>query len=92
MNQPQPQQINLTLSQSTGTECSACGSIFFKQSVLIRKFSKLLLGTQQDQIELIPVFRCEDCGEVLKEYFPAGMTDVETKLGLNKKVATKIEM
>lgn len=78
------QQINpnITLNDSTGCECSSCGSIFFKQSIIIRKFSKLLLGTTEDQVQPIPVFRCDDCGEVLKDYFPRGMKDVDEKLGL----------
>lgn len=73
---------NLTLEKSTGFECDNCGGIFFKQSMLVRRWSKLLIGTPTDHVDVVPVFRCEDCNEVLKDFFPRGMKDVESKLGL----------
>lgn len=81
MQQPVQQQIDL--SHSTGITCE-CGSVFFKQSVLIRKFSKLLVGSPTDQFVPVVVFRCDDCGRPSKEFFPEGMLDVEEKLGFTK--------
>jgi uncharacterized Zn finger protein len=72
----------LTLEQSTGFECNSCGGLFFKQSLIIRKWSKFLTGQPQDHIEPVPVFRCDDCGDLLKDFLPKGMKDVEEKLGL----------
>jgi len=80
-NQP-IQGPQLTLEQSTGFECANCGGLFFKQSLLIRKWNKFLTGQPQDHIEPIPVFRCDDCGDLLKDFLPRGMKDVEEKLGL----------
>lgn len=81
-------QVQLTLENSTGFQCE-CGSVFFKQSLLIRKWSKLLIGQPEDHIEPIPVFRCEDCGEVLKAFFPRGMKDIEETLGLGDPIPEK---
>lgn len=79
-----PQQT-LTLNQSQGIECTNCTGILFTQVVLLRKFSKLLTGAPQDSIHMIPVLRCDDCGEVCKDMIPEGLPDIEAKLGLNKK-------
>lgn len=83
MNQPMQPNQNLTLENSTGFQCE-CGGVFFKQSLIVRKWSKLLIGTPQDHIDVVPVFRCDDCNEVLKEFFPRGMKDVEEILGLGE--------
>lgn len=92
MQQPIQQQI--TNPPTTGIECANCQGIFFDQPVLVRKISRLLTGTPTDQIIVVPVLRCSDCGEVLKEVFPQGLPDVEEKLGLAKveevKTQTKI--
>lgn len=81
MNQLQQQ---LSLAQTKGTFCENCGSGFFKQVVVLRSVSKLLAGTTEDLLQLVPVFRCDDCNELCKTYFPEGMTDLEARLGMNK--------
>jgi hypothetical protein len=79
-------QIQLKLEDSDGISCPNCNGIFFNQKFLIRKWSKLLMGTPQDHVDLIPVFRCDDCGEVLTNFFPKGMKDVESRLNLTEPV------
>lgn len=65
-----PQQIIKNSKQLT---CENCGGIFFKQSLVLRKVSKVLTGTPQDQIIPFPLFRCDDCGQPISET----MVDVE---------------
>lgn len=90
MNQLQAQpNPNLTLENSTGFQCDNCSGIFFKQSLIVRKWSKLLLGTPHDHVDVVPVFRCEDCNEVLKEFFPRGMKDIEDILNLGEPEAVE---
>lgn len=81
MQQPIQQQISL--DQSTGIICE-CGGIFFRQAILLRKFSKLLVGSPTDQFVPVAVFLCDSCGKPTKDLFPEGMQDVEEKLGWNK--------
>lgn len=76
------QSVNLNLAQTSGCFCTRCNGMFFEQSILIRKVSRVLTATPNDEIIMIPVFRCQDCGELFKEQFPSGMEDVETRLGL----------
>jgi uncharacterized Zn finger protein len=51
-------------------KCDSCGGLFFKQVLVLKKISKLLIGTDKDDIYPIPVFRCDDCGEVLTNLLP----------------------
>lgn len=88
----QDRQLQLALQDSTGFSCSNCNGIFFKQSFLIRKWSKILTGTPQDYVDLVPAFRCEDCGEILKDMFPRGMQDVESILGIEAVTEPKIKI
>ena len=84
MNQIPQQGQQLRLEDSTGFQCDECGGLFFKQSMIVRKWSKLLIGTPQDHVDVVPVFRCEDCNTPLKDFFPRGMSDVEEILGLGE--------
>ena len=81
MQQP---QIQIDLSKTTGVKCQSCDSHFFDQAIIIRKVSRLYTGTPDDQMTVVPVFICRSCGNPLKEFFPVGMTDVESDLGLTK--------
>lgn len=76
--------INISPSDTVGVECTNCRSLFFDQPVMVRRISRFLTGTPTDQYMFLPVLRCSDCGEILKEIFPEGMADVEEKLGLTK--------
>lgn len=78
------QQPQIDLSKSTGIVCASCNGLFFEQSMILRKFSKLYTMTPTDQVVPVMFFRCVDCGEPMKEFFPEGMTDVEQRLGLTK--------
>lgn len=80
----QQQQIRIDLSDSTSIECSHCNGVFLTQTFVARKWSRVLTGTPQDHVDLVPVFRCADCGEIFKEFFPQGMNDLEQRFGLNK--------
>lgn len=79
------QQIDL--SKSSGLICQNCEGIFFKQSILLRRFSKFYTGTPEDPIVPVAVFRCEQCEEICKDYFPRGMNDIEELLGLSNPVS-----
>lgn len=67
MNQ---QQIPVPLNQTTEIRCSNCNGIFFNLVYTVRKISKIITLTPDDQIIPIPVFVCNECGEVLKDSMP----------------------
>lgn len=91
MQQPNEFQIQTTLQNSTGIECQSCQGVFFKPTTILRKISKLYAGTPNDVIIPVQAFRCDDCGEVLKEFFPEGMTDLEQRFNLKKQTSLTIE-
>ena len=70
-------EIRLNPMESTSVTCDSCGSQLFKQCVLIRRWNKLLIGSQDDVIDFIPAFRCDDCGEVFKQMVPTGLPGLE---------------
>jgi hypothetical protein len=47
------QQPQIDLSKSTGIVCASCNGLFFEQSMILRKFSKLYTMTPTDQV--VPV-------------------------------------
>jgi len=50
--------------------CKECGSMYFRQVMAINKVSKLLTGQDKDTMVPVPVFRCDDCGAIPKEFQP----------------------
>ncbi len=59
-------QVQVDLSKFPNEKCS-CGSVFFKQLMLIRKVPGLLIGSSQDQIVNVAVLVCDECNEVFKD-------------------------
>ena len=85
IQQPQQQQQQqVDLSKTTGLKCENCNGHFFDQTLLIRKISKFLSGTNEDAVTFVPVFVCRNCGDLLKQFFPNGMPDLEADLKLTK--------
>lgn len=76
---PPPVNINIGLQQTKQVECPSCEGIFFKESTILRRVPAVLTGQKKDGLFPIMVFRCEECGEVLKEFLPPGFSlDEET--------------
>lgn len=71
---PLPASINVGLSQTKQIDCPSCEGIFFRESILLRRLPGALQGKKKDDLIPIGVFRCEECGEVLKEFLPPGLT------------------
>jgi hypothetical protein len=85
-------QVRGLLEKSTGIECQSCGGFCFRPVTILRRVSKLYIGSPQDQVIPVQAFRCDDCGDVLREFFPDGMTDIEERLGLKKEQEVKITL
>ncbi len=50
--------------------CYSCGSMFFKEVVIIKRVSKLLTATPKDTDVPFPTYMCEKCGHVNNEFNP----------------------
>jgi hypothetical protein len=63
------QQLNLDLSKSTALTTEN-GDQIFTEAVVMRKFSKFLVGTPEDVIVPIKVFINPKTGKIIKELLP----------------------
>ena len=70
--------------------CENCDGEMFRHALIPRRWSKLLLGLPEDHIDFVPAFKCDDCGDILKEFFPRGMKDIEQKLNLGDPESVQI--
>ena len=68
MNQQQ-QEMRLDLSQTTPITCD-CGSSFFQEAIMLRKWSRFASGLPTDQNVPIPVMVCLKCNTINEETLP----------------------
>ncbi len=62
------QQVKLNVADSPNVECEKCENIFFDKVTVIKKISKLLVGTPEDQYVPMETYRCAECGNINKEF------------------------
>lgn len=67
---PNQNQLPLDLRQTSGYTCPKCKHDVFAQGFFIRRASKLLLGTMQDQIIPVQTFFCVKCQTTLPDMIP----------------------
>lgn len=63
-------RLNISLDQTQEVLCDSCNKPNFINGFRIRKASGLLTGTGQTSYIPIPVFICNDCGNVNQEFLP----------------------
>jgi DNA-directed RNA polymerase subunit RPC12/RpoP len=68
MNQQQ-QEVRLDISQTTPIVCE-CGSRFFQEAMMLRKWSRFASGLPTDQNVPIPVMICIECKKINEETLP----------------------
>jgi uncharacterized Zn finger protein len=59
---------NIDLKKQPTVTCEKCGSMYFKEVTLLKKVSKILLGTPNDTMVPFPTYRCDDCGHINKDF------------------------
>ena len=67
--QPQQQQPNIHLKNTTAIETEGGGRIW-QQGALLRKVSKFVTGTDADAVMPIPVFYDPESGKILEDSLP----------------------
>jgi len=65
-NEPKPQMPKITEENSTQVVC-ACGSAIFQKGMKFRRVSKIVAGTANDQMLVMPAIFCTKCGSKLQE-------------------------
>jgi predicted nucleic acid-binding Zn ribbon protein len=61
-------QIQVNVMDSPNVECEKCQNIFFEKVTIIKKISKLLTGSPEDQLVPMETYVCAKCGYMNKEF------------------------
>ena len=69
-NEQPKTQVKIDLNDLTDIACENCGCTFFRQVSAFKKLSPLVSPTGKEQIIPVPVFRCDECGHINKEFLP----------------------
>lgn len=62
------QQVKINVEDSPTVKCSECENIFFDKVTVIKKISKLLVGTSDDQYVPMETYKCVECGNINEEF------------------------
>lgn len=62
------QQVKINVADSPNVECEECKNIFFNKVIIIKKISKLLVGTPDDQYVPMETYKCTECGNINEEF------------------------
>ena len=73
----QPQNLNISIDQTSPVVCDSCGHLYMKEVVHMRKVSGILTGTGQPSYIPIPLFACDKCGHVNTEFVPPDLKVTE---------------
>ena len=71
------QQPKIDLRDCKTVLCEKCGGMYFKEVLILKKVSKLQ-GAAMDTDVPVPVFRCDDCGNVNQGANPFETPKIET--------------
>lgn len=63
-------KLEQALPNAKSFECQNCKSIFFKQVVVLKEISKIILASPENVTVPIPIYRCDDCGDILEALLP----------------------
>lgn len=62
------QQIKVNVADQPNVECENCKNIFFDKVTVIKKISKLLVGTTDDQLVPMETYKCTECGNINEDF------------------------
>ncbi len=61
-------QIQVNVMDSPNIKCEKCENIFFEKVTIIKKISKLLTGSPDDQLVPMETYVCRECGHMNEEF------------------------
>jgi len=62
------QQVKINVADSPNVKCENCENIFFDKVTIIKKISKLLVGTSEDQLVPMETYKCSECGHINEDF------------------------
>lgn len=61
-------KIQVNVMDSPNIKCEKCENIFFEKVTIIKKISKLLTGSPEDQLVPMETYVCRKCGHMNEEF------------------------
>mgnify|MGYP001129281351 FL=1 len=61
-------KIQVNVMDSPNVKCEKCEDIFFEKVTIIKKISKLLTGSMEDQLVPMETYVCRGCGHMNEEF------------------------
>jgi len=61
-------QIQVNIKDATNTECENCKNIYFDKVTVLKKISRLIARTSEDQYVPVETYKCTECGNINKEF------------------------
>ena len=62
------QHVKVNVAEQPNVECENCKNIFFDKVTVIKKISKLLVGTPDDQLVPMETYKCTECGNINEDF------------------------
>lgn len=62
------QQVQINVVDQPNVECEECKGIYFDKVTIIKKISKILMGTSEDQLVPMETYKCIKCGHINEEF------------------------
>ena len=66
---PRP-QMQIKASDLKDITCDECESKVFREATMFKRLSALVSPTGKEQIVPLPIFRCDECGNINAEFLP----------------------
>jgi hypothetical protein len=61
-------QLKINLLECPNLTCEKCEHLFFKKVIIIKKISKFMVGSSEDQYQPMETYACDSCGHINSEY------------------------
>lgn len=66
----QDTKLNINFAEQPTVVCEECGNKFFKKVTVMKRVSKLLTGSHQDEVVPLETYACESCSHVNDDFNP----------------------
>lgn len=66
----QDTKLNINFTEQPTVVCEECGNKFFKKVTVMKRVSKLLTGSHQDEVVPLETYACESCSHVNDDFNP----------------------
>jgi rubredoxin len=66
----QVEKPKLNLREMPTIKCEKCDGIYFREVIYLKRVSKILTGSSEDTTVPFPIYKCDVCDHVNKEFNP----------------------